>query len=265
MPRVLPSQVVQLIEQYYPQVKNKHRVNFKLDKGHLNECVSIGILLEKIPAELLNPPPGNDYIELISNIEILNYIVEAWKTHAATTKSFILKGDNGNPISIIHDILLKCPEEAMSDKAAGLEFIDDENFRAGLRLDLSSVDRALSNGEWKATTVLAGSITEALLLWAIKKQPPRQTDIDKAMLEHNIKEKDLNKWGLDDYNKVAHELAIIEKRTFTQVDLARGFRNYIHPGREVRNKEKCSIGTAHSGIAAVEFVIEDLSKIYLHP
>lgn len=265
MPRIVPSQVVQVIEKYFPQTKNTPRADFVLDKGHRNECVSIASLLEHIPAELLNPPSTDDYAKLTSNIAVLNSTLESWKIPTAT-RSYLTGKGKGNPVSIIRDMLLKCSDEAISSKTAGLEFIDDVSFRDSLRLDLSSVSSALSNGEWKAATVLAGSITEALLLWAINKvASEKQTDIDNAMQKHNIKENDLNKWVLDWYNKVAKEIAIIQERTYKQVDLAREFRNYIHPGREVREKARCSRGTTHSGVAAVEFVIEDLSEQFGGP
>ena len=261
MPRVVPSQVVQVIEKYFPQTKKTPGADFTLDRSHRKECVSIAKALEQILPELLNPPSAEDYVELISNIAILNHTLDSWKTPSVTHIDSLTGQGKGNPIAIIHDILLKCPDETILPKTAGLEFIDDIYFRNNLRLDLSSVKSSLSNGEWKATTVLAGSITEALLLWAIKKVGPiRQSDVNIAMANNNINEKDLNKWGLGDYNKVAKHLAIIQDKTFDQVNLAREFRNYIHPGREVRDKVKCSIGTAYASISAVELVIEDLDK-----
>jgi hypothetical protein len=126
---------------------------------------------------------------------------------------------------------------------------------------LSNISSALRNGEWKAATILAGSLSEALLLWAINKSTPtRKADIDNAIKNNKIKENDLNNWNLDMYNKVSREIGIIEERTFNQVNLAREFRNYIHPGVEVRKRVKCNVATAHAGRAAVEFLIEDLSE-----
>ena len=266
MPRIVPSQLVQVIENYFPQTKNTPRADFTLDRSHRNECVSIAEALGQVPSELLSPPTMGEYVELISNIAVLNHILESWKTPSVTHIDNLSGKGKGNPISIIHDILLKCPDEAVSANAAGLEFIDDMDLRNSLRLDLSSVNSALSNGEWKAATVLAGSVTEALLLWAIREvSPARQTDIDAAMASHNVSEKDLNRWVLDHYNKVAKDLSIIQDRTFNQVDLAREFRNYIHPGREIREKVRCGVGTAHSAVAAVELVIEDLSRYFGKP
>jgi hypothetical protein len=260
MPRVVPSQVVQVIEKYFPQTKITPNADFVIDRGHIHECVSIFKLLDQIPSELLNPPTVDDYIELVSNIEKLSYTLEAWKTPSGSHTYDLFGGGTGNPISIIRNVLLKCPDEAISSKTTGLEFIDDVIFRDSLRLDLSNVNSALSNGEWKATTILSGSVTEALLLWAINKvKTARQSDIDKAIEKHNIKDKDYNKWVLAQYNDVAKELNIIKEGTHKSVDLLRQFRDLIHPGREIRKNAKCSKATAHSGIAAVELVIEDLT------
>lgn len=268
MPRVLPSQVVQLIESYFPVVKNSPDARFTLDRGHRNECVSIAQAIEYIPVELLSPPRIEDYVELISNIGILRFTLECWKTHyAGAARDNLGWKDGPNPISIIHASLLKCPDQAVSAKTAGLDFLDDDDLRNTLRLDLSTVNSALANGEWKAATVLAGSTAEALLLWALRKEmSTRKVNIDKAAIKHKVKEpNDLNKWVLDEYNKVALEVNIIQPKTSTQVDLAREFRNYIHPGVEIRKSSRCSIATAHSAIAAVELVVEDLSAKFSKP
>jgi hypothetical protein len=257
MPRVVPSQVVQVIEKYFPQLKSVSEVDFTLSRIDRYVCVSIAESLNQIPAELLNPPTADDYVKLKSNIAILNFTLESWKTPSVTDIDAL----DGNTILIIHNLLMKCPDEAISSKTAGLEFIDDIDFRDSLRLDLSSANSTLSNGEWKAATILSGSVTEALLLWAINKvKPARQSDIDDAMEKCNIKEKDPNKWVLAQYNNVAKELKIIQGETYKLVDLARQFRDLIHPGREIRENAKCSKATAYSGIAAVERVIEDVSE-----
>ena len=263
MPRVLPSQVVQVIEKYFPQTKLKANIGFNLDRGDRNECVSIARLVDQIPIELLNPPLMEDYVKLISNIAILNFTLESWKTLSRSHIDDLTGKSEGNPISVIHDTLQKCPDEAISPKTAGLEFIEDINFRDSLRSDLTSVTNALSNGEWKATTVLAGSIAEALLLWAINKEKQaKQNEIAQAMQKHGIKENDFNRWSLEYCNKVAMELQITKPTTYAQIDIAREFRDLIHPGREIRKKAKCSIATAYSAIAAFQLIIEDLSEKY---
>ena len=263
MPRVLPSQVVQVIEKHFPLTKIQPNIKFELDRGDRNACVSIARLVDQIPAELLNPPTVDNYVRLITNIAVLNFALDIWRSLPKTSSDQLTGKSEANPISVIHDILQKCPDEAIAPQTADLSFIDDASLRESLRLDLTSVSNALSNGEFKAATVLAGAITEALLLWAINKEALiRRDDLEKARQEYKIKEIDQNRWGLEYYNKVAKKLAIIQDRTYTQVDLARDFRNLIHPGREEREKAKCNIATAHSGMAAFELVIEDLSAKY---
>jgi hypothetical protein len=55
------------------------------------------------------------------------------------------------------------------------------------------------------------------------------------------------------------EAKLITPTTVAQCDLARGFRNLIHPGRALRLQDKCTRSTALAAIGAVEAVIEDLT------
>jgi hypothetical protein len=50
-----------------------------------------------------------------------------------------------NAIHLLHNTLAQCPGDASP--------------------------QALANGAWKAATVLAGAVVEALLLWAIEQRP----------------------------------------------------------------------------------------------
>jgi len=70
-------------------------------------------------------------------------------------------------IQIVRTALSKCQDEALSSSAAELKFLKNPDLEMVLGTDLGSVERALANGEWKAATVIGGSVIEALLLWAI--------------------------------------------------------------------------------------------------
>jgi hypothetical protein len=48
-------------------------------------------------------------------------------------------------------------------------FLNDPDLAEALRADIATASSALRNGEWKAATVLSGSVIEALLLWALQK------------------------------------------------------------------------------------------------
>jgi hypothetical protein len=122
-------------------------------------------------------------------------------------------------------------------------FITNANLRESIRLDISSAHSAYRNGEWKAATVLAGAAVEALLLWGIETKT--QTEIDNAVnalvastapprkkLDKKPKGKPVE-WRLVELIKVAEELKLIkQERSATQCDLARDYRNLIHPGKE---------------------------------
>lgn len=57
---------------------------------------------------------------------------------------------------------------------------------------MSNITRALYNSEWKAATVLAGSVTEALLLWALEKYKDKISILLKEGAIKKPRSKDLN-------------------------------------------------------------------------
>ena len=136
-----------------------------------------------------------------------------------------------------------------------LLFITDDELRQNLLGDLGAITQALSNGEWKAATVLAGALVEALLLWKL------QQDSTKARRAASAATGPLDRWDLKDYIEVAAELTIINGNTVAQAKIAKDFRNLIHPGRAARLGQVCDRGTALSAVAAVHLVIRDLSVV----
>jgi hypothetical protein len=152
------------------------------------------------------------------------------------------------------------PDEQVPAATTGLPFIKDAQLRENIRADIAFADRAFSGGEWKATTVLAGAAAEALLLWVItEKKPKLEVESARAALIPKA-HKDPNRWDLNEYTKVARSLGLIEAETEKLADLAREFRNFIHPGKSARLAKVCDRGTALSALAAVELIVRDLSK-----
>jgi hypothetical protein len=168
------------------------------------------------------------------------------------------------PVAVIRDTLSLCPDESPAPGTSELNFINDEELRTNLRNDIGTVTAALSNGEWKAATVLAGSTIEGLLLWSLSQSPA--TDIATAITNLVASGKlerrphaNLERWDLCEFNEVARNLGIIEDDTYTKANLAREYRNLIHPGRAQRLGQKCDRGTALSCVAALEHVVRDLT------
>jgi hypothetical protein len=137
--------------------------------------------------------------------------------------------------------------------------------RDSIRSDVGATYRALNNSEWKGATILAGATIEALLHWRLSEPPPTSAEIANAVSnlktsrQHFSPPASHDDWVLSHFVAVAEVLMLIKPDTAKAADLARGFRNLIHPGVAVRRGQRCDMATAHSAIGALEHVIRDLS------
>lgn len=262
MPRTLPSQLVKTIEQLFPHwVKREGRTTEVSGGSDLTfKFQAVLDLVEQIPPELITLN-DEEYAIFSASVSALRWNLN----HPAARDSggfmillhTIREFGNANPIALIFDMLGKCPDEFPTASTNELPFIDDTDLRHSLRNDLSAVSRALVNSEWKAATVLAGSVLEALLLWKLDKNRTKAMATDHAKQK---KLKSLEHWHLPNYIEAAAELKLVEEPTAIQARLAQDFRNLIHPGRSVRLGQICNRGTAFGAVAAVELVIEDLAR-----
>jgi hypothetical protein len=151
---------------------------------------------------------------------------------------------------------------------ASLEFISDSAARDGLRSDIAAAHRALGNGEYKAATVLAGSVSEALLLWAIKQSnnnklsaaTQRVSEDRRAAGGRPLDRKGPEHWHLADFVDVTVALEIIDPATAANLRLSNDYRNVIHAGRALRMGESCSQATALTALGGMERLIEVLTR-----
>jgi hypothetical protein len=262
MPRIVPSQVLELIHTFFPNAKTQ-TTDFAVSISQSPQISAILDLLAELPSELIVMKPAK-HIEYLSSIAALRDVVERWRVRGNFDYSYIPGLRQVNPLTMIAQALADCPDEVPAPETTGLTFVKDDTLRNALRLDISAVNSALINREWKAATVLAGSVVEALLLWAIKKARPKKIQAAiKSLLARNALSnqpaQEPDNWTLPQLRLVAAELKLIKDRTVKQIQLAQNFRNLIHPGRTQRLGEVCNRGTAMAAIAAVEFVVEDLS------
>jgi hypothetical protein len=274
MPRVVPSQVVAFIDQTFPWLKSPG-AGAVLAKAHAGEARGLIELVDRIPDELLTLS-GNHYSEFVSSVAAIRHALGAWQNqqnpNIETNLGIIVR--NLNPVTVIRQALATCPDENPSSATAELQFISDAELQDSLRIDIGAINRALSNSEWKSATVLAGSVIEALLLWAVqRRQPTELTAAINALIPSGLlsrqPDSNLESWDLHEYTEVSARLGIIKKDTADQVRLARRFRNLIHPGRAIRLAQKCDRATALSAVAGVEHVVRDLAQAAsftsLHP
>jgi|SRR6516162_5431540 len=244
VPRVYPSQIVDLLDQISP------------DRLLSSELSAVIDLLSELPSELL-AISGNDYSKYRISIQEINGLVDAWKNG---------RGDQhkvhqcANSLEVIRDLLSKCPDESPSPSTAELLFITDTSLRESIRNDISAAGNALHDGLWKAATVLAGAAAEALLRWAItERKSPTEVEAARVAVIPAPRSTDPDQWDLNGYIMVAEKLGLIDGETAKQADLAREFRNLIHPGRSARLAKVCDHGTALSALAAVELIVRDIS------
>jgi hypothetical protein len=248
MTKVVPSQVVALIDQVFPHVQTTPK--FPVYSGSAASLSTIVSLVDDIPEELI-AISGEDYADLVHGLESLAHSVDRWNQRGGDDPPNFIK--DKSPIAIVREMLAKCPDQSPSPATAALAFITDSALRDSIRVDLSTASSALHNGEWKAATVLAGSAVEALLLWVIQSHAAQLAALS------NKPRGTPEGWGLGDLIDVAERLNVIERNTAAQARLAKNFRNLIHPGRIQRTQEVCDRATALTALASAELVVRDIS------
>ncbi len=270
MPRVVPSQVVELIDQLFPQYRFGSTSRNGWYNSNLDRCYGLQAVLDltdQIPSSLvvLN---GQDYSVLVSSIAAIRNVMDNPLTGPYGIKKIELapieEFGNVNPIALIRDLLSRCPDEFPSPGTAELAFITDATLRDSLRNDIGTINRALSDNEWKGATVLAGSLVEALLLWALQQKGAAEVTRAVGVLVSNqtlsrAPSANLEEWSLHEYIEVSTKLGLIAEDAANQARLAKDFRNLIHPGRSQRLGQVCNRGTALSAVAAVEHVVDELT------
>lgn len=268
MPKVVPSQVVEVIDQVFPAArnqKNSQQSRFSVDRTYQNEVAAIVELVDQIPAELLILAP-KDYTALQLAVTALKNTIPNWRLRSYGLDRIHGHG-NLNPVTIIRNSLSKCPDEGVSKSTSDLTFISIQELRDNLRIDMSSANQAFQNGEWKAATVLAGATIEAVLLYMLHSvhdvDPSKISTSKNTLVSNGTLSKspgnNLDKWSLHQLTEVAADLRLIREETATQIRIARDFRNLIHPGVSVRKNIVCNRGTALSALAGMEHTINDLS------
>ena len=250
--RVVPRMIVRFVDS--TSVRGfKGTVDVPADfAGELSTILQLG---EELPPEL-TPSDSEKQIELSAGLASIKAALSQFYARGGAVRLFGMPGfDRRNPLEMIYDALIGIPDSVPAPETKGLEFIEDLALRDSIRLDLSDAASALRNNEWKAATVLAGSVIEALLLWELKKHGPQ----DQAKLT-SISSKPLDAWDLHHYLEGAGKLGCLLPSTIKVGDQTKEFRNLIHPGRAQRMNTVCDLGTAHVAVGAADHVARDLAQ-----
>ena len=165
-----------------------------------------------------------------------------------------------HPVIALLSALRDCPDEFVLKDTPALTFIKDANAREDLRRDASAAFRAYASGDYKAATVMSGSVLEAVLLYRISRvSRAKKARAIAAVLTARPKAKvsaDIENWDLIDLIDVATEAGVIDADSRMAAHGARNFRNLIHPGRALRVADRCTKGVALAALGAMQRTLE---------
>jgi hypothetical protein len=229
--------------------------------GYSAKLFGVLNLLKDVPDELI-VLSSSDYAELVLGRSTIEDTLPYWR--AGSSSGYVVPHLNGfDVITVLRRVLAKCPDEYPPSTTSDLLFIKDTALRDSIRQDIGAANRALSNAEWKAATVLAGATIEALLHWRLKEPSPGGAAIDTAVTSltgtRKLPFSEVDRWDLDQFIAVAAHFDLLKPDTRSAAKLAQNFRNLIHPGRAARLAQACDRGSAYSAIGALEHVVRDLS------
>ncbi|MCX6123303.1 MAG: hypothetical protein NTV34_00915 [Proteobacteria bacterium] len=279
MPVIYPSQIVEFIDNHFPAhmpgeslsgIFRNRPIQFKAQA--YSKLSALIAMVNACPDTML---PA-DAARFMIHFTTLRTDVEPlrrwdWAASPVVASSLgKLDGESEFPVEGLYNLFKNCKDEATSVTTADLPFVLDTDYRELLRLDWSNVDSALENGEWKAATVLAGSLLEAILLVALQRINIVEINNKCSILRSQGKLRNLRVqasvdltdlgWTLAHYIELASELSLITEETKGQAEIAREFRNLIHPAKAQRQGINCDRGTARAAAAAVDMAVRDLSK-----
>ena len=217
-------------------------------------------LTQELPPELLTLS-GQDLSDYIVAISLAETIQKIW---TGSGQSYQVSEHRGmSMMALLRQALAKCPDEVPSPCTTELVFIADADLRESIRRDISVANQDMVNAEWKGATVLAGSATEALLLWGITQKVGFVAAAVKALVAAGTltqkPHSNPERWAFIELIEVALQLGLITFETAVQARLGKDFRNLIHPGRAARLGQMCDRATALSALAAIEHVVRDLT------
>lgn len=267
MARTVPSRVVAFIDRFFPtaRAEDESRKSKNWGLGATDGAMVRALLdlVEEIPDGCLTLE-GEDFAVYVAARATVQHAIASWNgIHANFQLGLVPKVDPPlNALSHLRRLLRQCEDDVIPPETAELLFLKDEALRADLRRDLAHAERALFNGEWKSSTVLSGSVLEALLFWGLSQRKYRRRAMGAkgAARDDKGKTRPLDEWQLRHLIAVAEELGLLGTReTITEAKLAQSYRNLIHPTREARLAQRCDKGTAQAAAAAVSHAIADLA------
>lgn len=150
--------------------------------------------------------------------------------------------------------------------ALNLDFVADTDLLEIIRRDIDELNVILSQGLEKAVKtcmVLCGSIAETMLLDSLlQREAEAQSHISKLSKKIST---NLVDWDLHDMVSIATHLTppLLPEDAVSGASQLRLWRNFIHPGRELKDAKKRikpSAARARSAVEFMRFIADELNK-----
>jgi hypothetical protein len=124
MAHVMPSQVIEAIDDLFPHARLGHTTT--LGPGTAPQLLCVLNLLKEVPAELVILPPA-DYAQLVLAKSTIEETVAVWRSRGNVGDMAHLKGSDA--ATVIRRALVKCPDEYPPVATTELLFINDAELR----------------------------------------------------------------------------------------------------------------------------------------
>ena len=111
MPRVVPSQVVDLIDRLFPWAKDQKEGNLKeyLTMGNSSSVAAILDLTQQLPGEFITLD-SEHYAEYVSSVAALRNHLQLWAGRGESPLHRLPGLRELSPVTLIRQALLKCPD-----------------------------------------------------------------------------------------------------------------------------------------------------------
>lgn len=135
----------------------------------------------------------------------------------------------------------------------------DEHLVLVLKERIREIDKAVANKMPLAALFLIGSSLEGVLS-ALAQRFPREFCSSLSAPKKEGKVLPLTSWKLDRLIEVASDLKILEKDVKDFSKVVRGYRNYIHPNEQVKNKFSPKMETVELSLKVFDMALNQVNK-----
>ena len=131
------------------------------------------------------------------------------------------------------------------------DFISDAGFKDILIRDFEELKKCHEAKASKSILILSGSIIEAILV-----------DYFLSFMPENLTDKKILKMDLFSLIELAFDQKLISSSSKDLSTVIKNYRNLIHPGREIRKREKFDNETSNIALSLLKIVIKEIRENY---